>query len=139
MGVRVPDSFRLDAKGGGTVTSSTGKTATALAKDNLPLWGQVADWNDYSGTSDGKPAGLAVFAGPTNPAASAWHTRAYGLMAANPFGRSASGFPSQKGKADLVKLAKGDHLKLRFAVYAHAGDATAGHVAEAFAAFAAMK
>jgi len=139
MGVRLPDAMRTSRKGGGTVTSSSGKTVAAPMKDNLPLWGEVADWNDYSGTVDGKPAGLAVFADPKNPIPSAWHTRAYGLMAANPFGRDAAGFPSRKGNTELVKLAKGDHLKLRYAVYAHAGDTTEGQVAEAFKTFAEMK
>ena len=59
-------------------------------------------------------------------------------MAANPFGRAGS-FPAQKGKTELVKLAKGDHLKLRYGIYAHAGDAAAGQVAETFRAFAGMK
>ena len=40
---------------------------------------------------------------------------------------------------ELVKLAKGDHLKLRYGIYTHAGDAAAGKVAEAYAAFAKMK
>ena len=137
MGVRVPDSVRLANKdGGGIVTSSAGSTAKAPAKDNLAVWGEEADWHDYSGGPEGKVAGLAIFSDPKNPHRAAWHTRAYGLMAANPFGRAGSGFPSQKGKTDLVKLAKGDHLKLRYGVFAHTGDAATGKVAEAFQAFA---
>ncbi|MGL6096825.1 MAG: DUF6807 family protein, partial [Fimbriiglobus sp.] len=138
LGVRVHDDLRTAAKAGGTVTSSTGKTAAAPAKDPLPLWGEIADWHDYSGTVSGKPAGIAVFADPKNPP-SAWHTRAYGLMAANPFGRGGSGFPSQKGKTELRKLPKGEHLKLRFGVYAHTGDATTGQVAAAYQTFTDMK
>jgi hypothetical protein len=136
MGVRVNDEYRLEApKSDGVVTSSDGTVAKAPAKDNLPQWGKLADWNDYSGTVGGKLAGIAVFDDPRNAYRSAWHTRAYGLMAANPFGRAGSGFPSQKGKTDLVRLAKGDHLKLRYGVYVHDGDAAAGKVAEAFAGF----
>lgn len=139
MGVRVHDAIRLNGKGSdGVVTSSTGDVVKAPAKDNLPVWGKPADWHDYSGTIDGKPAGLAVFDDPRNPVRANWHTRAYGLMAANPFGRAGS-FPSQKGMTELVKLAEGDHLKLRYGIYAHAGDAAAGQVAEAFRAFAGMK
>jgi hypothetical protein len=137
MGVRVNDEFRLAGpKSDGIVTSSEGTVAKAPAKDNLPMWGKPADWHDYSGTAGGKVAGIAVFDNPKNSYRSAWHTRAYGLMAANPFGRAGSGFPSQKGKTELVKLAKGDHLKLRYGVYVHDGDAAAGKVAEAFAGFA---
>ncbi|MFO0850251.1 MAG: PmoA family protein [Gemmataceae bacterium] len=139
MGVRVHDAMRLTAKGGGTITSSDGTAAKSPAKDNLPVWGRPADWNDYSGTVDGKPVGLAVFDDPANRPRASWHTRAYGLMAANPFGRAKSGFPSQKGNTELVTLAKGQTLRLRYGVYAHTGDAASGKVAEAFAAFAAGK
>jgi hypothetical protein len=136
FGVRVNDTIRLAGKDStGVVTPSSGSASKAPAKDNLPLWGQTADWNDYSGTIGGKAAGVAVFADPKNASPSAWHTRAYGLMAANPFGREHS-FPSMKGKTDLVKIEKGGHLKLRFGIYAHDGDAASGKVAEAFAAFA---
>jgi hypothetical protein len=134
MGVRVPDGWVLkDNPAGGVVTSSDGATATAPAKDNLPMWGKPADWHDYSGTTAGKAAGLAVFDHPSNPHRANWHTRAYGLMAANPFGRGDSAFPAVKGRTDVVKLAKGERLKLKYGVYAHTGDATTGKVAEAFA------
>jgi hypothetical protein len=135
FGVRVHDDLRTVAKAGGTVTPAGGEPAKAGAKDNLPLWGKVADWNDYSGTVGGKAVGLAVFAHPGNPTKSAWHTRAYGLMAANPFGRDHSGFPSQKGKTDLVRIEKGKSLTYRFGVYAHTGDVTGGKVAEVYEAF----
>jgi len=135
FGVRVHDDLRTVAAGGGTVTPAGGEPAKAGTKDNLPLWGKVADWNDYSGTVNGKAVGLAVFAHPDNPTKSAWHTRAYGLMAANPFGRDHSGFPSQKGKTELVRIDKGKALTYRFAAYAHTGDVTGGKVAEAYEAF----
>lgn len=135
FGVRVHDDLRTVAKAGGTVTPSGGEPAKAGTKDNLPLWGRVADWNDYSGTVGGKAVGLAVFAHPNNPSKSAWHTRAYGLMAANPFGRDHSGFPSQKGKTDLVRIEKGKSQTYRFGAYAHTGDVTSGKVAEVYEAF----
>ncbi len=136
MGVRVSDDFRLAKTGSdGVITSADGQTAKAPAKDNLPMWGRPAVWHDYSGTTAGKMVGLAILEDPKNKYAAAWHTRAYGLMAANPFGRAASGFPAMKGNTDLVKLAKGESLKLRYALYVHTGDAKTGQVAEAFAAF----
>src|SRR5207244_1329753 len=78
-------------------------------------WGHVSDWCDYSGPVGDKTAGVAILAAPTNPIKSAWHSRGYGLMAANPFGREKSGFPAMKGNTDLVRIAKGEHLKLRYA------------------------
>lgn len=133
FGIRVRDELRMEVKkgllgGDGVMTNAEGK---AVEKD---IWGQPSAWVDYSGKVDGKEVGVAVFDHPSNPKAS-WHARAYGLVAANPFGRAHSGFPSQKGKEDLLKIAKGGELKLKYAVYAHNGDVKTGKVAEAFEAF----
>lgn len=134
FGIRVNDAMRPSQKTGATVTTAEGKTVTPPVKDNLSIWGHPAAWIDYSAKIDGKEAGVAVFDHPKNPPAS-WHVRAYGLNAANPFGRAHSGFPSQKGKEDLYKIPKGGELKLKYAVYAHDGDAKTGKVAEAYAEF----
>jgi Family of unknown function (DUF6807) len=138
MGVRVSDQMRLEPKKGdtlksdGVVTSADGTAAKAPAKENLPMWGKRADWHDYSGTVDGKPVGIALFDHPKNSPRAAWHTRAYGLLSANPFGRKS--FPDAPG--ELTKLAKGEHLKLRYGILLHAGDAKEGKVADRYAAFA---
>ena len=61
FGVRVRDEFALNARNStGVVTSVDGQTAKPGAKDNLPVWGQLAAWHDYSGTIDGKTAGLTI-------------------------------------------------------------------------------
>ena len=135
FGVRVHDAWRLELPAGGSVASSDGTSAKAPAKENLPMWGHLADWHDYSGTVDGKTAGVAIFDHPKNPSRAAWHTRAYGLMAANPFGRAKSGFPALKGNTDLVKLEKGKSLGFKYAVFVHDGDAKAGKTAEAYDVF----
>ena len=122
FGVRIRDDFALAHKGGtGVVTSSDAKSAKAGAKDNLPVWGQVAAWHDYSGTVGDKTAGLKLIDFDENPQHAAWHTRAYGLMAANPFGRDKSGFPGRKGQTELVKLAKGKELLLAYTIVLHDG------------------
>ncbi len=67
-----PDDHMLNSKG---------------AKGEAAIWGKRADWVAYSGNVAGKPVSVAVFDSPksfrhpTN-----WHARAYGLLAANPFG-----------------------------------------------------
>ncbi len=60
-------------------------------------------------------------------------------MAANPFGRAKSGFPDMKDRSDLVKLAKGEHLKLRYGLLVHPGDAKEGKVGEFYDRFVKMK
>ena len=135
MGVRVPDSFRVMTEKGGVVTSSDGKTVVPVAKGNLSVWGLPAAWHDYSGKVGDKDAGIAIFDGEKNASPAYWHTRDYGLLAANPFARAKSGFPGQKGKTELVTIKKGEKLSLRYAIYAHTGDAKAGKVAEAYQSF----
>jgi len=138
MGVRVNDVIReappKGAKGGqGKMTNADGKTGE---KD---IWGYRSKWCDYSGTIDGKVAGITIFDDPSNKYSAAWHSRGYGLMAANPFGRDHSGFPVTKGKTELVKIPKGEHLKLRYGILVHPGDVKEGKVAEAFEKFVKLK
>jgi len=134
FGVRVRDELRANlTQTTGVITSATGTVVRAPAKDNLPLWGRVAAWHDYSGTVAGRPAGIAILDHPKNPHPAAWHTRAYGLMAANPFARKASGFPGLKDRDDLVRLERGQTLRFRYALYVHDGDAAS--VPSAYARF----
>jgi hypothetical protein len=135
FGVRVRGSV-TEEKGSGKLTNADGKVGE---KGKEGVWGQVSDWCDYSGPVEGKTAGVAIFTDPANPLKSSWHSRGYGLMAANPFGRDKSGFPAVKGKTDLVKLAKGEHLKLRFGVLLHDGDVKEADVADYYKKFAKLK
>jgi hypothetical protein len=132
LGVRVNDAIR-EEKGNSKITNADGKTGE---KD---CWGRISAWCDYSGAIDGKSAGITIFADPKNPYPSCWHVRGYGLMAANPFGRNKSGFPAMKGKTELVKLAKGERLKLRYGLLLHLGDVKDGKVAERFGQFVKLK
>jgi hypothetical protein len=142
FGVRVNDAIREEvqapktrkrAKGPGKIENADGKVG------ERDCWGRVSAWCDYSGPIDGKINGLAIFADPTNAVPSCWHSRGYGLMAANPFGREKSGFPAMKGKSDLVRLAKGQHLKLRYGLLLHPGDVKDGRVAECYEKFVGLK
>lgn len=130
FGIRVHDALRMNLKGGdGLLTNSRGKSGMT------DVWGQPADWCDYSGTVEGKKAGVAVFAHTGNPVPSLWHARDYGLLAANPFGRKVAGFPAAKDKTDLYRIEKGKSATFRFAIFAHDGDVKAGKVADAFEAY----
>jgi hypothetical protein len=102
-------------------------------------WGKASAWCDYSGPIDGKEAGLAILADPKNPVPTYWHVRAYGLMAANPFGRDKARFPAVIGRKDLVELAAGQHLRLRYGLLLHTGDAETGRVAEHYERFVQLR
>jgi hypothetical protein len=133
FGVRVAHSMREDNRGKGRLTNAEGKVG------ENQCWGRISAWCDYSGPVEGETVGIALFAAPNNPSPSCWHSRAYGLMAANPFGRAKSGFPDMKGKKDRVHLEKGAHLKLRYGIFVHLGDVQEGQVAEAYELFKKMK
>jgi hypothetical protein len=132
MGVRVNDQIR-EQKGNGRLVNAGGKAG------EKGCWGQLAAWCDYSGEVGGKKVGIALFDDPKNPHPAAWHSRGYGLMAANPFGRVESKFPAVKGRTDLVRLGKGEHLRLRYGILVHTGDAREGQVAEQFQRFVKLR
>jgi hypothetical protein len=83
--------------------------------------------------------GLAILDDSANRYRACWHSRGYGLMAANPFGRARSGFPAMRGRTDLVRLGRGEHLRLRYGLLVHPGNATDGKVAEYYQQFIKLK
>jgi hypothetical protein len=129
FGVRVSDQLRVGDKKSGNPQSKI--TIASGAQGEKDCWGHRSPWCDYSGVIDGKTVGIAIFDDPSNPPA-CWHVRNYGLMAANPFGRSKSGFPEMKDRNDLMRLGKDEHLKLRYGIYVHGGDVKEGKVAEGY-------
>lgn len=132
FGVRINDQIRAE-KGKGKLQNAEGKVG------EKECWGRISAWTDYSGPIDGKEAGLALLADPKNAYPSYWHIRGYGLDAANPFGRAKAQFPDARDKKDLVRLAKGEHLKLRYGLVLHDGDAAAGGVAEVYQRFVDLR
>jgi hypothetical protein len=132
MGIRINDTIR-EQKGKGKLENADGKVS------ERECWGQKSAWCDYSGPLGDKTVGLAILDDPSNPYPACWHSRGYGLSAANPFGRGKSGFPAMKGKTDLVKLAKGEHLKLRYGLLIHMGDAKEGKVADIYQQFVKLR
>ncbi len=132
FGVRVADSM-TEKKGKGRLTNAEGKVGMSQC------WGRLSAWCDYSGPVEGETMGIAIFTGPNNPLPSYWHSRDYGLMAANPFGRYKSGYPDVKDKKDRVRIHKGEHLKLRYGIFVHLGDVMEGKVAEGYELFKKMK
>jgi hypothetical protein len=132
MGVRVNDVLR-EQGGNGTLRNADGKVG------EREVWGSRSAWCDYSGKVGGKAVGLTLFDDPKNPYPACWHARGYGLMAANPFGRARSGFPAVRGREDLVRLARGAHLRLRYGLLVHEGDAAAGNVAGHYQEFVRLR
>ncbi|HEY2881475.1 MAG TPA: PmoA family protein [Pirellulales bacterium] len=128
--LRVPDSMRVEAGKGGTFINSVGQVNEAQA------WGKAADWIDYHGPVDGETLGIAILNHPDSYGyPTHWHTRDYGLFAANPFGLKA--FANNAPGVDGTHIIKaGDSLKFRYRVIFHKGDEKEGRIAESFAKYA---
>jgi len=132
FGVRVSDAISADKPGKNGKGKGKGKIENADGKiGEKDCWGHLSKWCDYSGPINDQTVGITIFDDPKNISPACWHSRGYGLMAANPFGRDRS-FPAMKGKTDLVRLNPGEHLQLRYGLLLHQGDAHAGQVAELY-------
>jgi hypothetical protein len=95
------------------------------------IWGQRANWVDYSGTVAGEKLGIAIFDSPSNiKHPTYWHARGYGLFAVNPFGEH--DFYNDPKRDGSVTIPAGGSLTLRYRVYLHHGDAEEAKVAEGY-------
>jgi methane monooxygenase PmoA-like len=109
---------------------------SAGAEGEKAIWGKPADWVDYDGTIAGEELGIAVFDSPKSfRHPTTWHARAYGLLAANPFGwREFYNDPKKDGSWTIQQ---GKTLKFRYRVFIHHGDYQQAKVAEAYQEYAA--
>jgi hypothetical protein len=87
----------LDVPKGGKITNGAGKISSNKQEEKN-VWGKRAMWCNYGGLLEGKPVGITIIDHPKNPVSPTyWHVRNYGLMTANPFGKSHFVFPLLKG------------------------------------------
>jgi hypothetical protein len=120
MGIafRVATPLRVGASGEGDAPPGNGRILDSAGRRNEEqVWGNSADWCDYSGTMAGQHVGMTIFSHPDNFRPSWHHARNYGFVAANPFGRKAFG----KGETSRIVVQPGKTLRLRFAILLHAG------------------
>ena len=117
----------IDGNKGGRIENSEGGVSETAC------WGRPAAWCDYSGVIEGSHLGIAVMDHPDNLRhPTRWHVRDYGLMTTNSFAEGAF----EGGETEGYRLAADQTLRFRYRVLIHRGDATTGHVAEAYASFA---
>jgi hypothetical protein len=127
LSVRVAESLRVDH--GGRMVNGYGGVGEG------ECWGQPAPWVDYSGLSEGRQVGLALFDHPANfRYPTPWHVRNYGLFTANCWGlHDFTGDWSVRGD---YALPAGQALHWTFRVYIHEGDEQTGRVGERWLDFA---
>jgi hypothetical protein len=109
---------------GGKLTCPSGET-------EAKCWGRRAPWVDFSGVHDGETLGIAVMQHPSGLRYPTWwHVRAYGLLAANPFGvqqffaeRVKNGWdrPGAEPPTGDFTLEPGQEARFRYRVAIHSG------------------
>lgn len=106
MGLGVRVATELTEKSGGLVVNSDG------LKGAKTVWGKTAEWAAYAREIDGRIRGVALFPGRSNPTRTWWHSRDYGVIVANGFGKRVLPEPAG-GK---LEIPAGQALKLRYGV-----------------------
>jgi hypothetical protein len=112
--------------------------AASGAEGEKLVWGKRSPWVDYSGTLDGEKVGVTIFDHATNPGhPTYWHSRAYGLFAANIFG--VHDFERDKTKNGAMTLKAGQSWRFRYRVVIHPGDTKSLDLAAIAKKFDSMK
>jgi hypothetical protein len=112
MGLGIRLATTLTVKKGGILRNSLG------GENEKGVWGKQADWLDYSRVVGGTRHGILLVPHRDNPRRSYFHARDYGMMTANPFGTKSF---TNEGDGSY-KLSAGKTLRLRFGLFAYAGE-----------------
>jgi hypothetical protein len=101
------------------------------AKGEKNVWGKRSPWVDYAGELEGEKLGIAIFDNPANPKhPTYWHSRSYGLFAANIFGEH--DYYNDKSRDGGVTVEAGNSLRFRYRVIIHPGEAASAGIAELY-------
>ena len=156
--VRVAGTMKAAAhfKAGGEKLAGT--ILNSLGDRDAETWGKRAEWVDYFGPdATGKRVGIAMFDHPGNLRfPTHWHSRTYGLLAANRFGTDhfdpkyakprkvpchpyGDECPACNSRGGDYTLPAGEVLSLRHRLYFHHGDTESAGVANRYAAYAGQE
>jgi hypothetical protein len=122
----------LEEKHSGTMTDAEGR------QKEKNVWGKRSPWVDYAGELNGEKLGIAIFDHPQNPRhPTYWHSRAYGLFAANIFGLH--DFYNDKSKDGSMTIEPGQPLRFRYRVLIHPGDTQSAGIAAQYQRYSGEK
>ena len=118
------------------IATPTGKMTNAEGKQGEEnIWGKRSSWVDYCGTLDGEKLGIAIFDHPGNPKhPTYWHSRSYGLFAANIFGEH--DYYNDKSRNGSVTIEPAQSLRFRYRVVIHPGDTAQAGITEMYKKYA---
>ena len=107
----------------------TGQMVDSEGRRGEPqVWGHRASWVDYFGEIDGEKLGIAILDHPSNPRHPVyWHSRSYGLFAANIFGLH--DFLNDKSANGSMTVEPGGAIRFRYRVIIHPGDYQSANIA----------
>ncbi len=126
-------------KGAPESPKRTGKMVNAEGLEGEKnVWGKRSPWVDYFGEVEGEKLGIAILDHPGNPRhPTYWHSRSYGLFAANIFGEH--DFLADKTRDGSLTLEPGGNLRFRYRVIIHPGDCQSAGIAELYKKYAASR
>ena len=111
FGVRMATPLTV-RHGGAMIRNSEG------GKQEAGTWGKTAQWCAGYGSIDHQWVGVSVMASPDNFRPAWFHSRDYGLLVANPFGKKAMTGPRDDTIApDRTPVAMDKTLRLQFGIY----------------------
>jgi len=137
MAIRVASDLQVSRRTGkGTETvPAAGHLINSEGDKDDATWGKRARWVDAFGEVGGKPVGVAIFDHPSNPRYSTyWHSRTYGLVTANIFGKHH--FEKlDDPKAGALTIPAGETVTFRWRFAFHRDDPAKADVEGLFKAF----
>ncbi len=141
MAVRINEHLRVTHGKNKEKRPGTGRLVNSAGSTGIPVWGQRAAWCAASGAlADGRVIGVALFDHPQNVSHPTWwHSRDYGLLSANPFGKHDFEKLKDQPDAGTRVIPAGGELRLRYRLVFHRGDEKAANLPALFAAYAAEK
>jgi hypothetical protein len=120
--IRLATSITEEAGMGGQMVNAEG------LRTEKNVWGKRSAWIDYDGPVNGKTVGVAIFDTPSNPRyPTYWHSRAYGLEAANPFGLH-DYLGNKLHDGDMI-VERGHPVHFQYRVVIHDGDTQSADIA----------
>ena len=132
--IRTHPALRLEPDPARGVRHVTGQAINSEGVRGKAIWGKPARWVHYQGVIDGHSAGIAIMDHPDNLRhPTTWHARAYGLVAANPFGLHH--FQQQPRGSGDYRLESGQQLVFRYRMIFHSGTWSPQRVEHAFDQF----